>query len=87
VVEAMALGTPVLTSREGSLPEITGQAALLVDAYNREDIAAGLRRLENDDALCAQLGAAGLQQARQFDAKTYQQRLAAFYADLLSRPA
>jgi glycosyltransferase involved in cell wall biosynthesis len=86
MVEAMALGTPVLTSREGALPEVAGQAAFFVDAYDGEDIAAGMRRLEHDDGLCAELSAAGVVQARRFDLGAYQQRLAAFYADVLRLP-
>ena len=42
-LEAMACGTPVVTSRISSLPEVVGDAALLVDPYSVDDIAAGLR--------------------------------------------
>ena len=43
-LEAMACGTPVVTSMISSLPEVVGDAALLVDPYSVEDIAAGLER-------------------------------------------
>src|SRR5207245_5414835 len=39
VLEAMVLGTPVVASRESSLPEIAGDAALLVDPYDTDEIA------------------------------------------------
>jgi glycosyltransferase involved in cell wall biosynthesis len=87
VIEAMALGTPVLTSKEGSLPEIAGAAALLVDAYDVDDIADGLRRLEDDAELCARLSASGVMQAGRFDLASYRQRLSVFYDELLSEPA
>jgi glycosyltransferase involved in cell wall biosynthesis len=58
-LEAMACGTPVLTSRISSLPEVVGDAALLVDPYSVDDIAAGLARLLDDDVLRADLVARG----------------------------
>ena len=42
-LEAMACGTPVVTSRISSLPEVVGDGALLVDPYSEEDIAQGHR--------------------------------------------
>ena len=51
-LEAMACGTPVVTSRISSLPEVVGDAAILVDPYSVEDIADGLERVLGDDA-CA----------------------------------
>jgi glycosyltransferase involved in cell wall biosynthesis len=54
-LEAMACGTPVLTSRLSSLPEVVGDAAVLVDPYDVADIANGLERILGDAALCASL--------------------------------
>ena len=79
VLEAMQAGTPVLTSRESSLPEIAGDAALLVDPYSTDSIGSALRRLASDDALCAQLASAGLVQADSFDAVRYEERLGEMY--------
>jgi glycosyltransferase involved in cell wall biosynthesis len=50
-LEAMACGTPVITSRISSLPEVVGDAALLVDPYDVEDIASGIERVLGDEAL------------------------------------
>jgi glycosyltransferase involved in cell wall biosynthesis len=65
-LEAMACGTPVVTSNVSSLPEIAGGAALLVDPYDAEAIADGIRRAVNDDALRADLSARGRARARAF---------------------
>ena len=75
---------PVLTSREGSLPEVAGDAALFVDAYDPSDIAHGLERLSSDDALCADLSARGLARAQHFDMTAYQARLGALYDRVLA---
>jgi len=65
-LEAMACGTPVVTSRISSLPEVVGDAALLVDPYSTEDIALGLERVLGDDALRAELSTRGRARVKQF---------------------
>lgn len=62
-LEAMACGTPVLTSRVSSLPEVVGDAALLVDPNDTAAIAANLLRLAEDDTLRARLRVLGLERA------------------------
>lgn len=66
VIEAMACGTPVITSNLSSLPEVSGDAALLVDPYRVEDIAAAMLKLWQDEALRADLRERGLRNARRF---------------------
>lgn len=85
IAEAMALGTPILTSAGGATEETAGGAALLVDPLDVAAIAAAIGRLDGDDALCAALAAAGLDRARAFDPGRYGDRLRAFYADLAAR--
>ncbi len=63
-LEAMACGTPVVCAGSSSLPEVVGEAALLVDPYDPASIAAGLRRLLHDKQLRGRLRAAGLIRAR-----------------------
>ncbi len=58
-LEAMACGTPVVTSRISSLPEVVGDAAVLVDPHSVDDIAAGIERVLCDDAFRADLVARG----------------------------
>jgi glycosyltransferase involved in cell wall biosynthesis len=66
VLEAMACGAPVLASDSSSLPEVAGNAALLVDPTDVGAIATGLALLANDAALRADLRARGLAHAAQF---------------------
>ncbi len=84
-LEAMMLGTPVLTSNTGSLPEVVGAAALTVDPYDVGSIAAGLRALDSDGDLRARLSAAGVKQAANYDMASYQNRLKAMYDKVLGQ--
>ena len=66
-LEAMASGTPVVTSNVSSLPEVVGDAAVLVDPYDPRAIADGMRRVLTDSgARAPTLRARGLARARQF---------------------
>jgi glycosyltransferase involved in cell wall biosynthesis len=82
VLEAMVLGTPVVTSRESSLPEIAGEAALLVDPYNSDDIARAITTIVNDADLRAELSRRGRTQAAKFSVERYRERVQALYAAL-----
>jgi glycosyltransferase involved in cell wall biosynthesis len=66
VVEAMACGTPVLTSNVTSLPEVAGDAALLVDPLSVELIADGIKKICEDNALREKLIQKGLKQAHKY---------------------
>ena len=66
VVEAMACGTAVVTSDRSSLPEVAGDAALLVDPYDADAISRALDYLLTDDAARAALEAKGIERARAF---------------------
>jgi glycosyltransferase involved in cell wall biosynthesis len=66
VLEAMACGTPVVCSNVASLPEVAGDAAILVDPHNTEQLTQALRRVLVDDALRHDLVERGLRQAAQF---------------------
>lgn len=66
VLEAMRCGTPVLCANTSSLPELAGDAALLVDPLSVEDIAQGMARLLGDSTLRADLSARGYRQAEMF---------------------
>ncbi|MEO5366582.1 MAG: glycosyltransferase family 4 protein [Magnetococcus sp. WYHC-3] len=67
VLEAMASGTPVLTSNVTSLPEVAGDAALMIDPHVPRTLEEGIVRLATDSALCEGLVVRGMDQARRFD--------------------
>jgi glycosyltransferase involved in cell wall biosynthesis len=65
-LEAMACGTPVIVANVSSLPEVVGDAALLVDPRNDEEITVALMRLLTDGQLREELRAKGLRRASAF---------------------
>jgi glycosyltransferase involved in cell wall biosynthesis len=65
-LEAMACGTPVVSSHAASLPEVVGDAAVLVDPTDVEQITDAMRLALTQPALAAQLRARGLARAAQF---------------------
>ena len=69
-LEAMACGTPTIVSNSSSLPEVVGDAALLVNPNDPEEIAVALHRLLSDDDLHAELREKGFQRANCFSWET-----------------
>lgn len=66
ITEAMACGTPVLTANTTCLPEVAGSAALIVDPFSVEQIAAGIAQLDASEVLRQKLSAKGLERAKLF---------------------
>ena len=66
VLEAMAAGTPVVTSNRSALPEVAGDAAILVNPESTEEMAEVLRTLTQGEALRAALSSRGVERARLF---------------------
>ncbi|MDX2211802.1 MAG: glycosyltransferase family 1 protein [Oculatellaceae cyanobacterium bins.114] len=66
VLEAMACGTPVITSNLASMPEVAGEAAILVDPYNEAEIANAMQAIATDGQMRSHLRQAGLARASQF---------------------
>ena len=79
VLEAMRLGTPVVTSRTSSLPEIAGDAALYVNPYETDDITRAIKTITADADLREELVRRGRAQAELFSVERYRQRIAALY--------
>ncbi len=82
VLESMQLGTPVLASTGGALPEVAGDAAILADPFDAQSIRRGIRALDADEGLRADLVARGQVQAAKFTTAAYQERLKAVYGRL-----
>jgi glycosyltransferase involved in cell wall biosynthesis len=66
VLEAMACETPVVAADNSSLPEVLGEAGLMVDAADRQGLAQALERVLVDEGLRVSLVSAGLEQAHKF---------------------
>jgi len=86
VVEAMSLGAPVICSNTTSLPEITGEAALLVDPRDPEGLASSMSDLLLGRVRREVLGLRGLEQARRFSWCASARRLLELYHELNQQP-
>jgi len=80
VLEAMASGCPVVCGNRTSLPEVAGDAALLVDPEDHEALAEALRRVLTDADLRADLRARGLAHAARFSWRRHVQEVASVFA-------
>lgn len=78
-LEAMLLGTPVICSNTSSLPEVAGDAALMVDPYDTLAITRAIRAVDADADLRAEHAARGLLQAARFSREAHRERLAEVY--------
>ncbi len=83
VLESMLLGTPVLSSTEGSLPEIAGDAALLVDPYDTYAMAEAIRALDSNAELRGELASRGVKRAALYSSERYRAVLAQMYRGLI----
>ena len=82
VLEAMACGTPVVCSLAASLPEAAGDAALMVDASDPEELSAAIRRVVEEDELAERLHSLGLARAREMSWCASARTLRALYRDI-----
>lgn len=79
MLEAMACGTPVVTSTTSAMPEVAGDGAMLVDPTDQEQIADAIGRLMDDPALYERQRAYGLERVKQFSwRRTAEQTLAVY---------
>ena len=82
-LEAMACGVPVLVSGAASLPEVTGDCAVIVDPYDVKSIARGLYRLYTDEALRRDLSRRGIERSKGFTWERSAQMLHDIYKELV----
>lgn len=84
IVEAQAVGRPVITSHLFSMPEVAGDAACLVDPYDLVSIRAGIERVFYDDDYRNELVARGYENVQRFEVKTIAAHYAALYREVAS---
>lgn len=84
-LEAMALGTPVVSSGVSALPEVVGDAAMIVKPENVFDIARGVREVLLDDGLRSDLIAKGYQQVKRFSWYDTARQVLETYRDVLAK--
>lgn len=82
VLEAMASGTPVMTSRSSSLPEVAGEAAYYVEPTNAENMAQGLKDLSEDEPLRQSLIRKGFKRIQNFSWRDTAKKTLRVYEDL-----
>ncbi len=82
-LEAMACGTPVVVSRVASLPEVVGDAGVLVDPHNPQAIAEAIARVLSDPSLAEELRQRGLERARMFTWEKTARETAAVYRQVM----
>ena len=86
-LEAMALGIPVVASNVGALPEVVGDAGILVDPADVAGLAGALEQVQTDPGVAARMREAGITRARQFSWPASAREMIAAYADALQRTA
>jgi len=84
-LEAMASGTPVVSSSLSSLPEVVGDAAILVNPENVFDIARGIKEALTDESRRSELIAAGYEQARKFSWDATARQVLDIYSEVARR--
>ena len=85
VLEAMATGTPVITSNRSSLPEVAGDAALTVDPRDIQQLAAAMTAILASPERRTQMSERGLVQARKFDWTVAAEQCLSLYRHALDR--
>jgi glycosyltransferase involved in cell wall biosynthesis len=83
VLEAMACGTPVITSNTTSLPEVVGEAAILVNPYSTEEIGQAIGKILDNDNLRQELIDRGLQRAENFSWEEAAKKTIEVYKEVL----
>lgn len=83
IVEANALGRPVITSTTSAMPEVAGEGALLVDPYNPVEIREAIEKLVGDDQFRSKMVAAGYENAKRFKPESVAAMYEELYAEIM----
>ena len=84
ILEAMKLGTPVMTSAEGATKEIAGDGALLIDPYDTRAMAEAIARLDVDAELRGSLSDRGVRVADRYSMAAYTRKIHSLYDHVLA---
>ena len=85
ILEAMACGCPVITTKEGSLKEVAGEGAFFTDGYDVASIASALKKVLNDENIQKELTQKGLENVKRFSWKKTAEETIGVYRDVLSK--
>lgn len=86
ILEAMASGTPVITSNTTSLPEVAGDAAILVDPKNVENISKSIDKVLNSEKIASNLVKKGFMQVEKFSWEASSIKVSEFYKEMIHKP-
>lgn len=80
VLESMMLGTPVISSNTASIPEVAGDAAILVNPYDTRELAKAIKTIDADESMRDELSKRGFIQAKIFSEDAHKERLNHIYS-------
>jgi glycosyltransferase involved in cell wall biosynthesis len=83
VLEAMACGVPTVTSRTSSLPEVVGDAGVMINPWDKNDIANGIHKVLSEPALHRIMKEKGLERSRLFTWRATAERVLQVYREIL----
>ncbi len=86
ILEGMICGTPVITSNIGSMVEVAGDGAILVDPYNIHEIKQAMTEVASNPGLCSEMVSRGAIVAKRFSLEAYEKRLDGLYSRIASDP-
>jgi len=82
ILEAMACGVPVITSNTSSMPEVAGDAALIIDPFKPEEITAAMTRIIDDSDLRKEMTNRGIQRASKFSWRSMAEQVLELYKEV-----
>ena len=82
MLEAMACGVPVITSNTSSMPEVSGDAAHIVDPYKPEEITEGMLKILSDKAYSENLCKKGIERSNLFSWKNMAEQILVLYNEI-----
>lgn len=84
-LEAMASGTAVIASDASSIPEVVGDAGILIDPYSKEELLEAMMLLDSDDALRQKYERLGIERAKRFSWRESAKKLHAIFEDVYAQ--